>query len=366
MPSKVSIILLNYNWKKFNVNCINSVLKQTYQNFEIIFVDNCSIDGSLEEVEKIFEKEILNWKIKIIKNTENSGFDWWNNLWVKYADNKSKYICLLNNDTTVENNWLEELVKWIEKNKKIWAVWSLILNKGREKNDIDNIFKRNLKPEISLFLDVLLKNRDKNLEYIDVTNVSWCSLMYKRELIEKPFEDYYFAYWEDPYLCRNLIYMWYSIKLCTKSIVHHYWNWTSKTISDFCLFHDLKNMLINYYMFLSRYNLILIFPLVLCKDILQRFTPRYKYPFYTLKFRIRWVIWIIKNFKLIKESKTNNWSKYKIKEKEFLSKMSFKLLSLQPNQHWIINKFKKVIIYVVNLIFEIYWLFMKLINNLIF
>ena len=358
----VSIILLNYNWKKFNVDCINSILKQTYKSYEIIFVDNCSIDWSLEEVEDAFRKEISEKKIKIVKNTENTWFDWWNNLWVKHADKKSKYICLLNNDTTVEKNRLEELIKWIESDEKIWCVWSLILNKGREELDRDNILKYWLKPELSLFWEVLLKNKDKNLDLVGVTNVSWCSLMYKKELIDRPFEDYYFAYWEDNYLWWNLLYMWYSTKICTKSIVHHYWNWTSKIISDFCLFHDVKNMMINYYLFFSWYNIILLLPLILIKDILQMFSPRYKYPFYILRFKIRWLWWIIKNFNLIKKTKKNNWSKFKIKEKDFIKKVSFRLLQIQPNSKWIIYGIK----YLINLLYELYWLVILWINSLIY
>ncbi len=363
--NKVSIILLNYNWKKFNVDCINSVLKQSYKDFEIIFVDNCSVDWSVEEVEKVFKKEISENIIKIIRNTENTWFDWWNNLWVKYADKRSKYICLLNNDTTVEKNRLEELVKWIESDEKIWSVWSLILNRWKEEQDKDNIFKYSLKPELWLFWGVLLKNKNSNVDLIDVTNTSGCSLMYKKELIDKPFEDYYFAYREDNYLWWNLLYRWYSTKICTKSIVHHYVNWTSKAISDFCLFHDVKNMMINYYMFLSWYNIILLLPLIIVKDLLQLFSPRYKYPFYILKFKLKWIIRICKNFGVIKESKKKNHSKYIIKEKTFLSKVSFKLLPLQPWQTWLTNTIKYIIISIINFIYELYWIIIRSINIII-
>jgi glycosyltransferase involved in cell wall biosynthesis len=58
MQSKISILLLNYNGKKFNQFCIASILTQTYQHFEIFFIDNASTDGSVEEVEQKFKKEI--------------------------------------------------------------------------------------------------------------------------------------------------------------------------------------------------------------------------------------------------------------------------------------------------------------------
>jgi glycosyltransferase involved in cell wall biosynthesis len=64
MQPQVSILLLNYNGKKFNQACIASILTQTYQYFEILFIDNVSTDGSGEEVERLFSKEIKSKKIK--------------------------------------------------------------------------------------------------------------------------------------------------------------------------------------------------------------------------------------------------------------------------------------------------------------
>ncbi|MBP7847646.1 glycosyltransferase [Patescibacteria group bacterium] len=101
MNSLVSIVILNYNGKKFNQACLSSVLQQSYTNFEIIFVDNASRDGSVEEVEKNFETEIISGKIKVIRNKINTGFSGGNNIGVAHADSQSFYICLLNNDTTV-------------------------------------------------------------------------------------------------------------------------------------------------------------------------------------------------------------------------------------------------------------------------
>ena len=77
---QVSIILLNYNGKKFNKACIDSILKQSYQDFEIVFVDNISTDGSVKEVESLYAKEIAAKKIKIIRSAENTGFSGGNNL----------------------------------------------------------------------------------------------------------------------------------------------------------------------------------------------------------------------------------------------------------------------------------------------
>ena len=64
----VSIIILNYNAGKLLLNCIDSVFKSTYQNFEVIVVDNLSTDNSHIRCKEKFEK------IKLIKNKENFGY----------------------------------------------------------------------------------------------------------------------------------------------------------------------------------------------------------------------------------------------------------------------------------------------------
>ena len=128
----VSIILLNYNGKQFNKPCIESILQQNYQDFEIVFIDNSSTDWSLEEVKKDYQKEIQNKKIIIIESKKNLWFAWGNNLWAGHTSKKSEYICLLNNDTTVPNNRLKELIQWIQSDSTLWAVGSLILDRWYE------------------------------------------------------------------------------------------------------------------------------------------------------------------------------------------------------------------------------------------
>ena len=67
MDGFVSIIILNYNGKQFNRDCINSLLQQTHTHFEIIFVNNASDDGSCEEVKTLFHDEKKKKKIHIIE-----------------------------------------------------------------------------------------------------------------------------------------------------------------------------------------------------------------------------------------------------------------------------------------------------------
>jgi len=119
----VSVIVLNWNGKHFLKSCLSSLLQQTYKNYEIVFVDNGSTDGSIDFVKKTFKGES---KIKIVALMRNYGFSKGNNVGFKHS--KGKYVILLNNDTEVQPNFVEELVKVAESDEKIGSVGCKIVN----------------------------------------------------------------------------------------------------------------------------------------------------------------------------------------------------------------------------------------------
>jgi len=108
MP-KVFIIILNWNGARDTKECLESLEKLNYSPFEIIVVDNASTDDSIRNLkEKI--KDLKNGVI-LIENKSNLGFSGGNNVGVEYAlKNGADYVLLLNNDTTVDAEFLKHLV----------------------------------------------------------------------------------------------------------------------------------------------------------------------------------------------------------------------------------------------------------------
>lgn len=104
----VSIIILNFNAGKLLFNCIESLSKLTYQNIELIVVDNNSTDNSQNECKEKYPQ------IKLIQNMENLGFCEGNNIGIRSA--MGEFLILLNPDTKVDKNLLRELLT--EYNKK--------------------------------------------------------------------------------------------------------------------------------------------------------------------------------------------------------------------------------------------------------
>ena len=99
--SLVSIIVLNYNAGKLLLDCVTSLKKSTYENIEILVVDNISTDNSHIKCKEKFPD------IKLIQNKKNLGYCGGNNVGINQAS--GEFIVILNPDTIVEENWLEEL-----------------------------------------------------------------------------------------------------------------------------------------------------------------------------------------------------------------------------------------------------------------
>lgn len=167
---KVYILILNYNNWQDTIECLESVYKSNFSNFQVIVVDNHSTDGSIEHIKKWSQGEInvvipqtnllrhlsspsikkpfplveynnqfvlLNGKedsknLILINSGKNFGFAYGNNIGLKFiqAKNDYEYIYLLNNDTVIEKNTLTNLVEFkiaLSKNEKIGMLGSKLL-----------------------------------------------------------------------------------------------------------------------------------------------------------------------------------------------------------------------------------------------
>ena len=101
---EVSIIIVNYNTYNLTSACVQSIIDYTNGlSYEIIVVDNASTDGSKEK----FENDT---RIRYIYSKENGGFGYGNNLGIAVA--KGDYFFLLNSDTLLLNNAIEEFFKY--------------------------------------------------------------------------------------------------------------------------------------------------------------------------------------------------------------------------------------------------------------
>ncbi len=118
-PATFSIIIPNWNGQHFLETCLDSLRAQTYPAIEVIIVDNASSDGSQAYVKANYPEVIL------IELEKNQGFTGACNIGMEAA--RGDFIALLNNDTEVEPNWVDEIVKAFDSHPDVGIVASKML-----------------------------------------------------------------------------------------------------------------------------------------------------------------------------------------------------------------------------------------------
>lgn len=128
MKDLVSIITPSYNSSNFIEETINSVLNQTYENWEMIIVDDCSTDNSVEIINEYLEKDN---RIKLLVNEKNKGAAETRNEALKIA--KGRFIAFLDSDDLWNCNKLEKQIQFMIENKYpiSFTAYNLIDEKGR-------------------------------------------------------------------------------------------------------------------------------------------------------------------------------------------------------------------------------------------
>ncbi len=121
----VSIILVNYNGKKYIDQLFASIVKIKHEDFtfEVVFEDNHSDDDSVTYLRNSGYADKCH--LKIVESEQNLGFAGGNNLGIKNAE--GKYVILLNNDTAVDENWLSEIYHFIVQNPEYGMVNSKLV-----------------------------------------------------------------------------------------------------------------------------------------------------------------------------------------------------------------------------------------------
>ena len=289
MIPKISVIILNWNGWKDTTECLESLCQIKYSNYQIIIVDNGSIDESIEKIKdycegklkveskffkndasdkpiKIIEytkeesnnggKELefenieSNKKLILIKNEKNYGFAEGNNIAIKYAMNflKPEYILLLNNDTIVDKNFLNKMVEVGERGKSNGIV-------GPKIYFYDYKGKTNV---ISFTGADLIIWKGKEIRYgfkeedegqynneMEVDKIEGSCMLIKTILLDEIglLDTNYFAYWEETDLCYRASKKGYKIIYSPDAMIWHKIGGSSGGISNpLRIYYITKNM----------------------------------------------------------------------------------------------------------------------------
>lgn len=251
---KVSIIITNFNGGQVLLDCINSLKKIDYPNFETILIDDCSIDNSFEEAIK--NKGIL--KLNGFKNKKNLGFVGANNEGLKYST--GEYILLLNNDTKVSKNLLSVLVDKMENDPKIGAVQPKI--KMMDNQDIlDNAGSFLTRTGFLIHWGFGKKDSKEFDTKKIIFSAKGACLMTRREIINKIglFDQDFVSYMEESDFCWRVWLAGYTIYFLPQTYIYHKLGFSySKLSPEVVNYNSFKNRILSSYKNLETKNLLLI------------------------------------------------------------------------------------------------------------
>lgn len=198
MDPKIFVVVVNWNRADETIECVRSLQGLAYSNYEVLVVDNASVDGSATTLAAAFPD------LPIVRNATNLGYAEGNNVGIRYAlSREADYVLLLNNDTVVDKDLLHELVRAATRcpgaglvGPKIYdyqdptKVWFAGASINWSSGDSPHLGLG--EQDVGQFNGVL-----------EVDRLSGCAMMVDREVFQRVglLDPRYFLYYEDVDLC---------------------------------------------------------------------------------------------------------------------------------------------------------------------
>lgn len=265
----VSILIVTWNSAAYLPRCLSSLEKQSYKNFEIIVIDNGSLDDSVA----IVEEQYSELDIRIKKLSVNKGFAVANNIGARLA--RGQWLALLNADAFPEEDWLKNLVEAAKKHPN--AFFSsrqiqvnspgMLDGEGDEYHVSGLAWRRNYNAPIY-----------PSAEIEEVFSSCAAAALYPLQvfLAVDGFDEDYFSYFEDVDLGFRLRLYGLHAYYVPQAVVHHIGSASTGKVSDFAVYHGHRNMVWTYLKNMPSYLFWLYLPFHLLVNLffLWRFSMR--------------------------------------------------------------------------------------------
>ena len=246
----LSIVILNYRTFELTRDTVNSVLRYSYPfSYEIIVVDNASGDDSLMKLQDYFKD-----KVKFIESKENNGFAAGNNLALRQV--KSDYVLLLNSDTVVWENTLENVYSYMEQHTDVGACGCRV---RLESGELDKACKRtfpNVKNSFFRLFHIPNKSQDDNYNLTDLPDdevyeidcLTGAFMFIRDRALEDAglLDETFFMYGEDIDLCYRIKEAGWKIIYYGKNSITHFKGASSKKQKNKLIYEFYHAMYIYY------------------------------------------------------------------------------------------------------------------------
>lgn len=213
----ISIVIPVYNAKSKITECLNSLTNQTSNNFELIFIDDCSTDGSYKYLKSFFRNTQLN--VKIYQNDKNSGPGISRNNGIKKAT--GKYLMFIDSDDYVANDCIEQLSKIISNNSKIDCICFNFYRVSDNKLQQYEMISKYEQEGIIDLKDAFIYSKGSiwgklfNLNIIKQNNIYLPNLKRNEDM---PFAKIAISHCKYIYYCQNPLYFYVD---CDSSLMHN-------------------------------------------------------------------------------------------------------------------------------------------------
>jgi GT2 family glycosyltransferase len=207
---------VNWNGKHLLGECLESLRRQTFHDFEIVLVDNASSDGSVEYIREQYRE------VNLVTLPVNKGFAGGNNAGIRIAS--GSYIALLNNDTKTDPAWLESLIKEAESNPAAGMLACKILSYGNP-DMIDNVGLLIYRDGLARGKGRLERDQGQYDQKGEALFPSGCAGLYRRNMLEETglFDEEFFAYADDVDLgLRGRLMGWGCVYVPAAMVLHKY------------------------------------------------------------------------------------------------------------------------------------------------
>lgn len=235
---KLAAVICNYNGKEYVVNCINSLLEQTYQDFDIILIDNASTDGTCDEVESLFGARVI-----IHRNSENlGGTGGFNTGLERCVQEGYDYILMLDNDVRLDVDTVEKLLGRMQSEPQIGILGCKIkiMHAPEHIQEYGSWIDKD-KCEIELGYYFMYDKDLPAIVYCDY--VPACVAMVRTEVIKKvgvmPEDN--FIYWDDIEFCYNIKKAGYNVAALGSANAWHRGGYGRQVVSTFGAYYYTRN-----------------------------------------------------------------------------------------------------------------------------
>lgn len=287
------IIILNYNNASDTILCVESILENNLKDTSILIIDNASTDNSILNLQNwltssgldianihyrnfsfVCEQNIKqSSKVSFITVDTNNGYASGNNIGIeyviKYLSQNNDFIWILNNDTLIQANTLENLIncyKILEK-ENIALLGSKILNEDLSLQSIGHLNKKSTEDEIT------------SQSNIEVEHISGCSVFFRVDKIKEIgfLPEEYFLYYEETDWMKSIRQKGFKIFTCLSSqLIHKHAKSTGGVHSPFVIYYMTRNHILFNRKYLKGIKYFLFIFKTISRNILKIFIYLFK------------------------------------------------------------------------------------------